>query len=86
MQSIVEAKNNLSALIDRALAGEEIIITRHGTPVVTLKPIKPKPPRMTAADFEWLDRHRVTFSDGQDAGDLLRIMRDEDDARFDPVP
>lgn len=78
MQSVVEAKNNLSALIDRALAGEEIIITRHGTPVVTLKPIKPKPPRMTAADLEWLDRHRVKFSTpGPDAVELVRAMRDE---------
>ena len=50
MQSVVEAKNNLSALIDRALAGEVIIITRHGTSVVTLKPIKPKPPRINPAD------------------------------------
>ncbi|WP_408858585.1 type II toxin-antitoxin system Phd/YefM family antitoxin [Acidiphilium sp. PA] len=28
-QSLIEAKNNLSAVIDRARAGEEIIITRH---------------------------------------------------------
>jgi antitoxin (DNA-binding transcriptional repressor) of toxin-antitoxin stability system len=29
---MVEAQNNRSTLIDQALAGEKIIITRHGTP------------------------------------------------------
>ncbi len=31
MQGTAEAKNNLSAVTERALAGENIIITRHGT-------------------------------------------------------
>jgi antitoxin (DNA-binding transcriptional repressor) of toxin-antitoxin stability system len=40
--SVVEAKNQLSELIDRALNGEGVIITRHGRPVVELlKPIMP---------------------------------------------
>ena len=33
-----EAKTNLSRLLDRALAGEEIIITRSGRPLVKLVP------------------------------------------------
>jgi prevent-host-death family protein len=36
--SVAEAKNTLPKLIDRALQGEEVIITRHGKPVVELKP------------------------------------------------
>ena len=32
-----DAKTHLSALIERANAGEEIIITKHGKPVATLK-------------------------------------------------
>ena len=40
-----EAKSQLSALIERALAGEEVIIAREGHPVVTLKPIVTKPRR-----------------------------------------
>jgi antitoxin (DNA-binding transcriptional repressor) of toxin-antitoxin stability system len=34
--SIAKAKDNLSKLIDEALAGEEVTITRHGKPVVEL--------------------------------------------------
>lgn len=33
-----EAKTHFSRLVERALAGEEIIITRSGQPVVTLVP------------------------------------------------
>jgi len=36
--SVAQAKNTLSTLIDRALQGEEVIITRHGKPVAELKP------------------------------------------------
>ncbi len=35
----LEAKNNLSQLIDRAVEGETITITRHGVPVVKLVPV-----------------------------------------------
>jgi len=34
--SVYEAKTNLSRLLDRAEAGEEVIITRHGRPVARL--------------------------------------------------
>jgi prevent-host-death family protein len=40
--SVAEAKNRLPELIDRALKGEGVVITRHGRPVVELKPI-PEP-------------------------------------------
>jgi prevent-host-death family protein len=33
-----EAKNKLSALLDRVEEGEEVIITRHGRPVARLVP------------------------------------------------
>jgi prevent-host-death family protein len=31
-----EAKTHLSALLDKVVAGEEVIITRHGHPIVRL--------------------------------------------------
>ena len=34
-----EAKTRLSQLVDRAEHGEDIVITRNGTPVVRLTPI-----------------------------------------------
>jgi len=36
--SVAEAKNTLPKLIDKALAGEEVIITRRGKPVVEVRP------------------------------------------------
>jgi prevent-host-death family protein len=33
-----EAKTNLSQLVERALAGEEIVLTRRGDPAVRLVP------------------------------------------------
>jgi prevent-host-death family protein len=35
-----EAKSNLSRLVERAEAGEEIIIGRDGKPAVILKPVR----------------------------------------------
>jgi prevent-host-death family protein len=37
-----EAKTHLSRLVERALAGEEIVITRRGKPAVRLAPIERK--------------------------------------------
>jgi len=36
--SIYEAKTHLSRLVDRALRGDDIVITRHGRPVARLVP------------------------------------------------
>jgi len=37
--TLVEAKANLSALVERANAGEEIIITKNGNPRARLMPL-----------------------------------------------
>jgi len=77
--SIAQAKNRFSELIDRAMAGESVVITRHGQPVVEFNPVKPPPRPITQADIEWLDRHRVPCKPGgPDAGELVSRMRDED--------
>jgi prevent-host-death family protein len=38
--NIHEAKSQLSKLVERAMAGEEVIIARAGKPVVRLVPIR----------------------------------------------
>jgi prevent-host-death family protein len=43
--TIHAAKTNLSRLIERACAGEEVIIARGKTPVVRLVPVKAPRPR-----------------------------------------
>ena len=40
--SLSEAKAQLTELVRRAEAGEEVVLTRHGQPVVQLHPIKRK--------------------------------------------
>ena len=37
--NIQEAKTHLSQLVERALAGEEVLIARAGHPLVELKPL-----------------------------------------------
>lgn len=44
--NVAEAKAHLSRLLDAAVAGEEVVIARAGTPLVTLVPIRP-PTRRT---------------------------------------
>ena len=83
--SVVEAKNNLSDLIARAERGEEVVITRHGAPVVELRPVhhasKGRP--MTQADMDWLDSVRITLAPGAPSSvELIRQMRDEGDERL----
>ena len=79
--SVADAKNNLSDLIDRALKGEGVIITRHGAPVAEIRPVRPTPGPMTEADLAWLDARRVTPLKplAEAAGALVSHMRDEDD-------
>lgn len=43
--SVTEAKGQLTELVRRAEAGDEIILTRHGRAAVRLVPIKPEPTR-----------------------------------------
>jgi prevent-host-death family protein len=43
-----EAKNKLSALLDRVERGEEIVITRHGKPIARLAPCAPAVDRRAA--------------------------------------
>ena len=40
-----EAKTHLSELLDRVEAGEEVTITRHGSPVAQLVPVRKKSSR-----------------------------------------
>ena len=70
----------MSELIDRALKGEGVVITRHGHPVVELKPI-PEPTRaVSGADLDRLARHRIRrLSATKDAGKLVSAMRDTDE-------
>jgi prevent-host-death family protein len=45
-----EAARCLSDLLQRAISGEEIVITRAGGPVARLVPVEPKPQRVLGQD------------------------------------
>ena len=55
--SVADAKNTLPKLIDRALEGEEVIITRHGKAVAELKPAAVASHAPTAT-YAWLRSRR----------------------------
>jgi len=72
--SVAEAKNTLPKLIDRALRGEEVVITRHGKPVVELRPTS----RQAApgkGTHEWLwARTRARPGVGLTSVEILDLM------------
>ncbi len=45
--SVTDAKGQLTELVRRAEAGDEVILTRHGHPSVRLVPIRTVPDRRT---------------------------------------
>lgn len=76
--SVAEAKNNLSALIDRALEGEGVVITRHGHPVVELTPVSPAAKPITPAAVDWLAQRRVGRRvPREDSVTAVKKLRDE---------
>lgn len=68
--NIYEAKTQLSKLVARAEAGEEITLTRHGRPVARLAPLV----RRTVDRIPGAWRGRVVIHEGFDT------FTDEDDA------
>ena len=47
--AVTEAKGQLTELVRRAEAGEEVVLTRHGQPAVKLVPAVAKPTRAEKA-------------------------------------
>lgn len=73
---IAKAKEQLSRLIDEALRGETVTITRHGKPVVELRPSECFE-RMSRAEIESLRRRRAGRPPlGENADTLIRRIRD----------
>jgi prevent-host-death family protein len=57
--SVLTAKKNLSKLLQRVAAGEEIVISSRGVPVARLVPVSSRP--------LGLDKNRVQIADDFDA-------------------
>jgi len=77
--SLAQAKDQLSRLVDEALSGEVVTITRHDKPVVSLTPSAPAPVRLTKTDIDEMRRRAEGRpSLGADSVTLVREMRDEE--------
>jgi prevent-host-death family protein len=69
-----QAKSSLSRLVERALAGEEVVIARNGEPLVKLVPVpierKPRVPGRgkgkiwISSDFEFTDDEITELFEG----------------------
>ncbi len=62
--NIHHAKTHLSRLVQRAVAGEEIIIARSGVPLVRLVVVKKKPMKKRPMG---MDRGKIWIADDFDA-------------------
>jgi prevent-host-death family protein len=81
--SVADAKNRLPSLIDKAIEGEEVVITRHGKPVAELRPSRQqaaKSGKPSTAMLEWLlARTMARKGVGITSVELLDQMYEEDE-------
>lgn len=78
--NVADAKNHLPRLIDEALDGEDVVITRHGKPVVELRAtVTSEARRDRTALNEWMRARRETRK-GMDitSVELLRQLYEDE--------
>ncbi len=63
VNTVTEAKANLSALLEKVLQGEEVIISRAGKPIGIIQPYRPESRPRTPGKL----RGRITIADDFDA-------------------
>lgn len=71
--NIYEAKAKLSALIEKAQGGEEVVIARAGKPVARLAPIAPAPGTRSGVRFGGLAAAKLKL-----AADFHEPLSDDD--------
>jgi prevent-host-death family protein len=72
--SVADAKNRLPSLIDKALAGEQVTITRRGKPVVEIRPASHQATPATGTHGWLRARTRARPSDGLTSVEILDLM------------
>ena len=73
--NILEAKTQFSQLVDRALKGEEVVIARHGKPLLRLVPV-------ALAGRRPVGLHAAALSEAE-AAESLRPLSEEELAGWD---
>jgi len=73
----LEAKTNLSRLLDEVEHGEEFVITRHGKPIAKLQAMDPQASRAARwqAFFDTARKFRVQLPPGETIKDLINEGR-----------
>ena len=74
--NVYEAKTHLSQLIDRAAAGEEIVIARAGRPVARLVPRAAAPPRRRTPGG-WRGKVRISHDFDELSAEIDAAFRGE---------
>jgi len=74
--NLAEAKAHLSALVERAAAGEAVCITRRGKPMAQLSAIGTPRKRINVAELRAMTDEMPMQQES--AGEFIRRMRDED--------
>jgi prevent-host-death family protein len=75
--SVAQAKNQLPSLIDKAIGGEDVVITRHGKPVAEIRARKVLSKEERAALYARMAEEAAKRPIGISAVDLIRLERDE---------
>jgi prevent-host-death family protein len=75
--SVAEAKNRLPSLIDKALDGEEVVITRHGKVVAELRSRKQLSHEEREALYDRMAASAATRPVSVSAVELLHQMHEE---------
>lgn len=73
--NLADAKARLSELVDRAAAGERIVITKRGKPVLEMVKPAAAPQRVDVTALQQLTRRLPRQK--QSAGEALRRLRDD---------
>lgn len=73
--SLAEAKAHLSELTERAAAGEDVVITKHGKPVGRLS--RPERPRLPVDLRAMRELTARMPEQAEAAGEFMRRLRDE---------
>jgi prevent-host-death family protein len=75
-----EAKTHLSRLVERALAGEEVVVAKSGKPLVRLVPVEEKTGKRKLGQWEG----KVSLPDDWDSDEVNEAIAREFEESRDP--
>ncbi|MFB2555466.1 type II toxin-antitoxin system Phd/YefM family antitoxin [Herbiconiux liangxiaofengii] len=80
---VLYTRNNLSKIISRVEAGEEIEISRRGRPVAKIVPLAPKRGLTGREIVEWLEQNPIPERRRKTAAEVDEIIREVLEGRED---